>query len=329
MKALSANDNYEKEFGSLERGALYYAGLIFQCTEPCHQRYHTQESANIVWEILLESSSGSPTQPFIQFLHNMAKKFRNGDRRIERGYIVMAMLIFCRQHHFFQESDFEVVAPNSYQTFDDNNRIDVKQILQTHSEKVLPVPFVAVDYMAKEGQSSTWKKLLPNYLKVMNTLCELHNSKTSPLFTSPTNNYLSWSVMYEELRSEEKMIDEKKKLQPVVPFLCLKQREITNDDLKDVNVLQEDRLSWRGEFIPFSGDEVEHPFDETFQNVSCVNAPKLKEGLFVATYSHPKFGKEDVFVVPCTSKEQAFYQCFLDELKPVFGVRPLQGLGYV
>jgi hypothetical protein len=102
--------------------------------------------------------------------------------------------------------------------------------------------------------------------------------------------------------------------------------QAVSDDDKSV------ALPWRGQFIPWMVDEKTqtsgpHLLKKCFSDIVSVPANKLKEGLFLATYTHPLLGAgEDVFFIPCTTGKnglgarQAFFQCLLDELKPLFGV---------
>ena len=43
-----------ERYSNLEKGALYYAGLIFQSNEPCHQRYKREDSCGIIWHAIQE-----------------------------------------------------------------------------------------------------------------------------------------------------------------------------------------------------------------------------------------------------------------------------------
>lgn len=309
------------EYEQIERGTLYYAGLIFQCTEPCTQRYHRHDSSNIIWEILRENAKhGSQLETMLKKFQDMCNEFRKSKTSRERSFIVFAILTYLRRFWILDVSmdDLKNAPP-----------LNLKEVLAYHASNTLPVREIALDYTTDEGKSKDNR--LERYLRLMHSL--VGNEKHDDFLAR--NNYFSWSVLFESKRRSEGYQDTDKNLSPLVPFFSLARKDFEKFDLSNINTIpldwfnheKSDRMSlpWRGEFIPSNGGHRVslHNFNECFKNVRCLDTPKLKEGLFVGTFDHPNFEPVDVFFIPCSNQQQAYYQCFLDELKPIFGVPKL------
>jgi hypothetical protein len=118
---------------------------------------------------------------------------------------------------------------------------------------------------------------------------------------------------------------------PLEPFFT---KDANAQDESSEENGQIEQLPWRGQFIPFEVNPVTlgsspHPLAECFLEVVPIPGSKFKEGLFLATYRHPRISGEscnDVFFIPCSENDgakQVFYQCLIDELKPIFGIPAL------
>lgn len=189
------------------------------------------------------------------------------------------------------------------------------------------MPFIAADYTTASGKKfANAPATLVDYLKLMSDLSLNCTNKVADTNIS-YDPYVNWAILFEGSRTKEGITDKKKKLSSLVNFFNLK-KDSSVSETRGIHchtLTNCSSLPWRGQFLVQSNrDDIVTPVSQ-LKNVKCVANFKLKEGLFVATLTNGNdFCTEvDVFVIPCVSKEQAFYQCFLDELKCLFGIPKL------
>jgi hypothetical protein len=341
-------------YEQIERGALYYAGIIFQCTEPCVQRYHRHDSVNIIWEILHDHAAKTDYEKtglmtdLLKVFHNMSNKFRNAKSTRERSFVSFALLVYLRRF-WLEDCSYESLK----QLDESQSPLNLNQVFAYYNQNTLPVLPSALDYTTKEGLAQ--EKRIQHYLRWMANASKEPNDNRNLI----RNEYYEWSILFQDKRAEEcrdkkGYQDVDKTLEPLVSYFKMTAKNFDDFDVSTINTLPlewflspakdetKDRtkdqtkdqgngksLTWRGEFIPYQvtsslyNRTKAHPFAETFSNVSCIETPNWREGVFVGTYQHPLFEPVDVFFVTCSFPQQAFYQCFLDELKPIFGVPKL------
>lgn len=338
---------------SLERAAFYYAGLIYQCSEPCPHNKKLNTS-NLLWEIF-ERFTSDDNSSTISKLHVLSDEMSKNDNRRERPFVALALLYLTRPWILQSGQNQVTIDP-----------VDLGAVVKQNAEELLEVHPDALDYTTPEGR----------YLKHGTTdyavLCQvlvtrfMKTTKRQPM----DDPYHDLAVRLERGREKEHIKDAKKSIHSQVPFFNFapnvpvagsegqddekksRRKQLpTMKDFKlsdyytvplewftaaggDGNGTSVPTLPWRGQFVPYTLDQP-HPFHETFQQVTPVPGNKLKEGLFYAQYTHPFLtpdGPVDVFFIPCHAgnstmgspgARQALYQCMLDELKPIFGVTPL------
>lgn len=262
------------------RAALYYAGLIYQCTEPCHVRNRRHDSVQLLWEIIMRHAPDNLVD-HLDDMRAISDEFARNSHRRERYYVVAAFFLIMS-------------PPDAPDPLPVPNEVVVPRGL-------LPIPEEALDYTTRTGKSRM--ATAGGFLQTTAT---------------PGDPYATYALAMQRARDEAGQKDERRRVRPVIPHFAF-------DPVKAPSLrgmYHSDSLAWRGQFLPYGNGEVVHPFDDCLCDVRCVNS----EGLFAARYHHPRYAAEgvDVYVVPCGRQvRRAFYQCLVDELKPLFGVPAL------
>jgi len=332
-----------EEFQKLERGVFYYAGLIYQCTEPCPSNKKLN-ATYILWDIIHRFKTEAVSN-LIGVLREISDEISKHDNRRERPFLAMALLLTIRPWSIDLPDKMDIDEP----------AIDLAPLFEQNANELLEVHPDAVDYTTPEGKSL--KRTVSDYLLVVQDVL-----KKSPQNSELPDAYFHMAYQMEVAREEAGMKDQKKTIAPQVPFLSFtpdavikapdaaeepkkgRRKPKTAADFKldgfhvwTPEADQPDQaneakkgLPWRGQFVPYSVNNNNnntsnpHPFHECFSNVAPVLENKFKEGLFKGTYKHPLLAPQDVFFIPCTDgPKQAFNQCLLDELKIVFGIPAL------
>lgn len=296
---------------------LYYAGLIYQCSEPCHTRVRRQDSVMILWQIIgtFKARLSESAAKVVHAYRQAGDEFSKNSHKRERYFVIGALLVLLR------ELLGESAAPPTV-----DHAVDIAGF--THMTK-LPVPDDAVDYSTRQGVAIG--ATVEQYVRVTSALCEAHDC------------YLDMALLYEKLRVVEQIKDPRRKIASMIPFFRFQVRTTDDTDkkkskattvkLRDIYTLPrwwftQDapcELPWRGQFVPFEPDAnfsncSAAPYT-VLADVSCMGGgTQYNNGLFFGILNMPNFVSVDVVFVPCASAKHAFNQCLVDELKPLFGV---------
>lgn len=370
-----------QKFQTLERAVFYFAGLIYQCTEPAPHNKKLN-ATYILWE-LIQNFNTEETTELLSTLRKISDEISKHDNRRERPFLAMALLLTVRPWclSFLDTSVTSVdadgdsamplapLAPPTSPTTQ-TAAIDLASLFEQNANELLEVNVNALDYTTAEGKLR--RHTVSDYLLTAYEIIE-----QSPYDSGLPDMYRDIAYQLERAREAAHMKDLKKVIESHVPFFRFlpegpmigaasdtglgnngggssggggrrKAKPVDSFKLTQFYTLplnlfsspnqsQEGtfNLPWRGQFIPYLVDpqtltSIPHPFETTFFDVQPVVGNKGKEGLFLATYKHAIIGAEcDVFFIPCpatgviSGAKQVFYQCLLDELKPLFGVPSL------
>lgn len=320
---ITTRDNVDEAMSAV----LYYAGLIYQCTEPCHTRVRRQDSIMILWQIVgkYKARLSDESSRLVNSYRLAGDEFSKNSHKRERYFVVGALLTLLNELH--GETAMEaLVAPD----------VDIRTL--AHLPR-LPVPDAALDYTTKQGVALG--ATVTDYVRQSSVMCESNDV------------YWELAVLYERLRAEEQFKDPKRKLMAMVPFLrfAVRVEQQLNADVEVVRkpktapktavkltdiytvprwLYEEESttaLPWRGQFVPWCPDSKfascrAAPIS-ILTEVTCLGSQFGNAGLFYGVFAMTKFESERVVFVPCATNQQAFSQCIVDELKPLFGVPPL------
>jgi len=338
LSSESAAAQAREEFNSLERGAFYYAGLIYQCAEPCPFNKKLN-STYILWEII-HRFKVERVSNLIGTLREISDEITKHDNRRERPFLAMALLLTIRPWSIDLDDRFV-----------SDEKIDLAALFEQNANEILEVNPNAIDYTTPEGKYL--KRTVSDYLLTVKSIINQgsQNSQFADL-------YADMAYQLEVAREKAQMKDQKKNISYQIPFFSFNPDTVIPEHpdettkknrrkpktaagykldayytlpLKSFEEKTEGTiLPWRGQFVPYMVRDGlfsdPHPFVSCFTNVEPVAGNKFKEGLFMATYQHPFLDQPpcDVFFIPCTGgPKQALNQCLLDELKPIFGIPAL------
>ena len=302
----------------------YFAGLIYQCTEPCQARARKQDSTQILWDIIhnyagVDADSGLAYE--LIAIHKASDEISRNSQKREKYFFVAALtrLIKASIQGDASLEPFPIPAP----------LVGFKWSLD--DKTLMPMPEMALDFTTKEGLKRG--KTPADYLVETQNLIGgvQHVDMIEALFHS-TAEFL------DRLRSKEKFKETKRKLQSPIAFIRF-QKQLADTsgkakllvNLQDLYTLPKNMyeepvvdystfdLPWRGQFIPHSPNKEfttssPHP-QSVLSQVTPIPGHSV-QGLFYGVL----FSTYPVFFICCNSVQQAFNACLADELKVIFGI---------
>jgi hypothetical protein len=328
--------NSQVSFDLYWRGALYYAGLIYQCTEPCHTRQRKQDSSLILWDIISKADVTEVTQERIRLLHKLSDEISKNTVKREKYFVITALFLTLQDRA-------EIILGPLFTPRVADQALLMNQIVQSQHE-LRPIPDIALDYTTKEGQRRG--KTSIDYIQDM----VQHLSGDWPSF----DPLFEYALFFESCRPATK--DSKRKLQYQTPFLRFTPTGVNSETSEGTHqdegapapprgpqgkgapvplssiytfpaslFLNKEslHLTWRGQFIPFQPDDkfvssTPQPLAH-LENLRVLPT-SFPQGLFAARFTHPAFEPEEIIAIPCANAHQALSQTLLDELKPLFGM---------